>query len=93
MRDFIPTQELDKAQLVNGGKYSDHHMVLRVPLHRNIYSMKQYGNLLFDKHMDPNQDHPLKDEKIEAMMIEKLKCALVKTDAPEWQMERLGLNN
>lgn len=93
MRDFIPCVELDEAQFVDGGRYSEHHMVLRVPVHRNIYSMKQYGNLLFDKREDPNQEHPLKDEKVEAMMIEKLKEALRKTDAPEWQMERLGLNN
>ena len=93
MRDFIPTKELDEAQLVNGGRYSNYHNVMRVPVNRNIYSSMKYGNLLFDKQIDPQQECPLHDEKLEAMMIKKLKSALKKVDAPEWQYRRLGLDS
>lgn len=48
-------------------------------------------NLLFDNENDYLQEHPLVDEVIETQMVEALIKSLGKHDAPEEQLERLGL--
>lgn len=51
----------------------------------------EFGTLLFDIENDPEQKHPLQDERVEKRMIEYLRRAMIANDAPPEQFERLGL--
>ena len=47
--------------------------------------------MLFDLHNDPNQEHPIRDERIEARMIRHMRELMENNDAPEEQFRRLGI--
>ncbi len=51
------------------------------------------GSLLFDIKEDYKQMNPIKNKKIEDMMISKLILAMQEAQAPKEQYERLGLTN
>ena len=55
---------------------------------RKPYNKK---NMLFHIQEDYKQQHPIEDNEIENMMIDKLKEAMKRADSPEEQFERLGI--
>ena len=89
MRGFIGSECMDKAELVDGGRYSNGHKVLRIPI-TSMYERLKLRTALYDKKEDPEQQHPLEDEGLIREMDEKLKAAMEAVDAPEWQFERMG---
>lgn len=93
MRGFISPEDIDQAELVDGGRYANGHSVLRIPV-KNLYGRWMFPTMLFDKQSDPEQLHPLSDETLIAQMDEKLENAMREVQAPSWQMKRMGfLNN
>ena len=53
--------------------------------------MYQYGTLLYDLEMDPQEHTPVHDPAIEKRMEELLIKLMKEADAPKEQYERLGL--
>lgn len=51
----------------------------------------EYETMLFDLQNDPGQTKPIRDEKVEAEKIERLKAALQRSDAPKEVYERYGI--
>lgn len=54
--------------------------------------VNSFGHLLFDLRDDPQQQHPIHDEAIEARMINLLIRLMKENDAPAEQYRRLGLD-
>ena len=88
MRGFLSLSDIDKATLVDGGKYSHHHKVLQIPCTKRMPF--RYADAIYDLKNDPHQEHNIINETLQKEMDEVLKKALVKADAPKWQMERMG---
>ncbi len=59
---------------------------------KNIKGVNSFGHLLFDLRDDPQQQHPIHDEAIEARMINLLIRLMKENDAPAEQYRRLGLD-
>jgi hypothetical protein len=89
MRGMFTPEQIDQAVLVNGGRYSNKHQLMRIPV-VNIYDRMKYPTVIYDKKKDPKQQYPLTDEALLQQMDEKLKAAMVQVDAPEWQFQRMG---
>lgn len=89
MRGFIESSTIDKAQLAEGGRYSNGHKVLRIPV-SSFYDRLNMKTVVYDKKEDPMQQHPLSDEALIKEMDGKLKTAMEAADAPEWQFRRMG---
>lgn len=71
--------------------------IMRIPVESRLANATfcnsfQYGNLLFDLKTDPEEINPIKDDEIEAKMINALIKKLLESDAPIEQFERLGLD-
>ncbi len=92
MRGFFPVEELNEARLVDGGRYSNHCMVLEVPTKHSMGSFVSYPDMLYDKKSDPGQEMNLSDPEIIKDMTAKLVRAMEDAGAPEWQFIRLGLD-
>lgn len=90
MRGFFKNEELDQSELVDGGRYANHHKVLQVPVSKNIYSMFPLQEAIFDKQNDPKQMNPVDDESVKERMNGLLLEAFDRVDAPEWQYTRMG---
>lgn len=90
MRGFINPKEIDQATFVNGGAYSNHHMVLQIPCSRPMGGFIHYPDAIYDKRNDPHQLHPISDAELETELKEKMKQAMQDANAPEWQMKRMG---
>lgn len=92
MRGFISSDEIDKAELIDGGSYSNGHKVLQIPCGRPMGGVIRYPNAIYDKKEDPSQLHPIDDAKLEEHLKSKMKDALIRAGAPQWQLVRMGLN-
>ncbi len=90
MRGFMGKEDIDRAVLVDGGRYSNYHKVLRIPV-ASLYQKLNMETVVYDKREDPGQEHPLKDKTLMREMDEKLKKAMAAAGAPRWQFERMGL--
>lgn len=90
MRGFVGSDGIDRAQLIDGGRYANRHKVLRIPLDFAPHGRLRLPTMVFDKKEDPGQQHPLKDEALIRAMDEKLQKAMEAADAPKWQFERMG---
>ena len=92
MRGFIDPNEIDKATFVNGGKYSNHHMVLQIPCFKPMGGFIRYEDAIYDKTDDPKQQHPICDAALENDLKNKMEQAMRDAGAPGWQMKRMGFN-
>lgn len=92
MRGFMPVAEIDQATWVNGGKYSHGHQVLQIPCAHTMGGLIKHPDALYDKKVDPGQTQPITDKKIIQLMQEKMKKAMIRADAPAWQMTRMGFS-
>ena len=91
MRGFIRCEEINQAQWVNGGRYANGNMVLQIPCKTTQGGLLSHSNALYDKQSDPHQNHPINDENLENRMAEKMRKAMQRAGAPDWQFERMGL--
>jgi arylsulfatase A-like enzyme len=82
--------ELASATLAEPFPFTKGLQTLRVA-HRTVRDLHCFGTLLFDLATDPNQEHPIEDETVELMMIDRLLELMRWTCAPAEQFERLGL--
>lgn len=92
MRGFISSEELDRAVLVDGGKYSNGHKVLQVPCNHPATYILSYPDAAYDVHSDPHQEHNILNEDLQKKLDDTLQKAMRKAAAPEWQMERMGFS-
>ncbi|MBR3358726.1 MAG: sulfatase [Solobacterium sp.] len=101
IKTYMKKEEIMQAEdtLYRDFAWTSHVPVLRIPVderydRKRYYrysSHLQYGTLLFDRHNDPFQEHPLHDPKIEEKMKEHLLREMKKAEAPAEQYIRLGL--
>ena len=91
MRGFMRCEEINQAQWVNGGRYANGNMVLQIPCKTTQGGLLSHSNALYDKQSDPHQNHPINDENLENRMAEKMRKAMQRAGAPDWQFERMGL--
>ncbi len=91
MRGFFSMEELNEAVLVDGGEYSKHVPVLKVPSKHSMGSFFRWPDALYDKTIDPDQKNNITDQELIDRMTDKLAAAMKAADAPDWQFERLGL--
>ena len=92
MRGFFDRDNLEQAQLVNGGRFTHNMPCLRVPV-KTIYNSYRYGNLLFDVSNDPEESDNLVNEKpdICRKMENALTGIMTQVGAPDEEFIRLGL--
>lgn len=90
MRGFINAKALSKSELTNVFACFQHQNVLKVPS-TSFMSSYRFGNKLFDISEDYNQQHPMDDLEIEVQMIEKMRLAMLDSEAPMEQYERMGI--
>lgn len=92
MRGFFPVEELNQAELVEGGRYSNNCKVLKVPTKHAMGSFASYPDMLYDKKEDPDQLNSIDNPELIKDMTAKLVKAMRQADAPDWQFIRLGID-
>nr|WP_249317124.1 sulfatase [Bacillus sp. FJAT-50079] len=90
MKKRFDVEELKQTEYVEPFDFTKGVKVLKTPA-KDKYQVHKYGHLLFDLENDPEQLAPLKDPKIESMMIQKMVEIMKESDSPQEQFERLGL--
>ncbi len=93
MRGFISSEAIDQAELVDGGKYSHGHKVLQIPSKPFIPVKLTYLDAIYDLKKDAKQEVNIINDDLKKKYDLKLKEAMMKADAPEWQMERMGFSS
>lgn len=88
---FFSLEELQDAQLEEGGAWTKGVPVLRIPHRTPQANMARFGAKLFDNDSDRAQSYELDDPEKEKRMLELLLRALHENDCPPEQFERLGL--
>jgi len=93
MGDMFSVDELKTAQMAEPFSFTKGCPVMRIG-HGGQWvgkSVEKFPTLLYDLQSDPQQEHPLKNAKIEQRMIEHLVREMRACDAPAEQYERLGV--
>ncbi|MFP4510719.1 MAG: sulfatase [Spirochaetota bacterium] len=90
MRSLFSVEELEHATLSKPFSFTKGLSLLRVPAPTSGLA-DEYETMLFDLQSDPGQTAPIHDETLEAEMVQRLKTALQRSDAPEEIYERYGL--
>lgn len=86
----IPVAQLRTAKLHKPFEFTKGCEVLQIPA-SDKYQVARFGNLLFDNEKDPKQLHPIHDESLESVMIQKMIEAMMKIDSPSEQYYRLDI--
>jgi arylsulfatase A-like enzyme len=91
MRERFSTEELQDIALQEPFQFTKDCRVMKINAGEwvNPHSL---GTMLFDLKTDPHQLHPIKDDKIEKMMISHMVRLMKQNDAPKEQFQRLGLD-
>jgi arylsulfatase A-like enzyme len=90
MRHIFDVGELQDIRLQEPFRFTKGCRTMKVA-GRASFDAYPFGTMLFDMQNDPQQEHPLRDQAIEATMIDHLVRLMRETDAPPEQYERLGL--
>lgn len=91
MRGRFSVEELSNITLAEPFSFTKGLSTMRVPApSRGL--LDDYETMLFDLKNDPGQTNPIRDERLEADMIERLKAALQRNDAPKEVYARYGLS-
>lgn len=90
MRGFMNAKALAKSELTNEFACFQNQTVLKIPS-STFMSSYRFGNKLFNITKDYNQQYPMEDVDIELMMIEKMRKAMLESEAPKEQYERMGI--
>lgn len=91
MRGFFSWDSLEKGEWVQGNRFTNGVPAMKYPT-RSYLKPYRIGDLLFDMKTDPDQEHPLENQKIHDGMCRKLVQVMERIEAPEEEFERLGLN-
>ncbi|MEG1525584.1 MAG: sulfatase [Clostridia bacterium] len=94
MRNRFSVEELSHMELSKPLSFTKNCQVLKVESHgipELDFSAYRFGTMLFDVKNDPQQQHPIQDERIENRMIALLIRYMKENDSPPEQFERLGL--
>jgi len=92
MRDLFKPSELKGMTIAEEGKFSFINCpVMKIPVTSFLYS-SMHGHLLFDNKKDNRQEYPIEDVDLEYKMAMKLIQAMIESEAPEEQFERLGFS-
>lgn len=85
LKQFFTVEELKSAELAGPFAFTKGCKVLKVKKGKPKYQSIpiNFGNLLFDTELDPQQEHPLDDHDIEAYMRGLIVKALKENDAPQ----------
>ncbi|MCJ8062756.1 sulfatase, partial [Staphylococcus aureus] len=92
MNESYDVDELGKLSVGTPFNFSKGVQGLRIPAREKYKGVNRFGHLLFDLRDDPQQQHPIHDEAIEARMINLLIRLMKENDAPAEQYRRLGLD-
>ncbi|MEG2396676.1 MAG: sulfatase [Oscillospiraceae bacterium] len=84
-------EELQKVSLTGEFAFTKGTKVLKVPTEA-YFNAHQFGTMLFDLLIDPNQKRPIKNEVVEQRLIEKMSEMMEKNEAPQELYERLGIS-
>jgi arylsulfatase A-like enzyme len=88
----FPVTNLRRATLAEPFSFTKGVSPLRIPGRPlRIVSPWGFGSLLYDLHVDPQQQEPLIDDALELRMTELMVQLMRDADAPAEQFERLGL--
>jgi len=90
MRGMFSMDELHTTELAEPFAFTKGCKTLRTNA-GSWLKAHEFGTMLFNLQEDPQQEHPLQDPKIEAMMIDHTVRLMQENDAPVEQYERLGL--
>lgn len=90
MRARFRPDEFKGVQLTPPFAFTKNVPVLRVQGQEQL-NPYYYGTLLFDLSVDPRQEHPIVDDRVEMRMAQLLVDLLRTNDAPDEQFVRLGL--
>ncbi len=90
MRDFFKENQLKRSEPCDGFEFTEGIPVLKIPT-KAMLPLYRFGHRLYDVQADWEQEIQLDDLKIEAEMIEKLRKAMLDSEAPDEQFERIGI--
>ncbi len=92
MRHTFDVEELQETTMAEPFDFTKGCPVMKIPGRGGTWrGMHRFGTLLFDLDMDPRQEHPIQDPKVEARMVRLMGELLEASDAPPEQWRRLGL--
>lgn len=95
MRSLFSDSELREMGIAEPFSFTRGLKTLKVPVERvtnvnGTISEETNSNYLFDLMKDPDQMHPICDERLEAVYTEKMMQLMRDSDAPDEQFERMG---
>lgn len=90
IRSFFNNNQLKQAELCNDFAFTNGIPVLKIPT-KSFIPVFRYGNRLFNVKKDWEQQHMIDDLDLELEMIDKLRMAMIDSEAPIEQFNRLGL--
>jgi arylsulfatase A-like enzyme len=93
MNRLFSPGELQKWEKAEPFSFTKGCPVMKIPargahIQRTVHEL---GHLLYDLESDPNQDQPIADPDLEALMIDLMVRLMQENEAPPEQYERLGL--
>jgi hypothetical protein len=90
IRSRFSIEELQTSRLSEPFSFTKNCKVLQID-GRPWATPRNFGNLLFDVSIDPQQTNPIQAPEIETQMMKHLIELMQATDAPSEQYERLGM--
>lgn len=91
MRGFFGKDALNNATWMPGNRYTNGVSYLKVPV-KLPYRANVFGDLLFNVKEDPMETKNLLPSDLEQKYLEAIKEFLIRTEAPEEELERLGIH-
>lgn len=91
MRARFSPAELRTATLSPSFGFTKNLQVLRTDAVASWSNPYRHGTLLYDLDTDPGQCHPIVDDEVELIMLDKLRRLMIQNNAPESQFIRLGI--
>ncbi len=89
--DFISTEKLAGSEVGDFLPHAKGVPVYRMKTESHRHDSAPDFNPIYDLENDPAQTAPIQDEKIEAILAEKLRLTMKRLDAPESEFIRVGL--
>ncbi len=91
MRGFFSINELKTMELAEAFNFTKGCKLIRTNSRYRYVNPYIFGSLLFDLQIDPYQENPIVDSKIEKKMIKAMVEEMKNNDSPIEQFERLGI--
>jgi arylsulfatase A-like enzyme len=91
LRRLFSVEELKQMKLSPPFSFTKGCQLMKIPKQPWV-NQYPFGTMLFDLNNDPQQEKPIKNIKLEKMMIKHMKKLMKESDAPPEQFERLDLS-